>query len=166
MKRLYLIRHAKSSWSNPHLSDFKRPLNKRGKVNGPEMADRLAARGIRPDIIVSSPAKRAKKTARFMAAGVEYNRNDIIYKKELYLGYLSRYLDIIGTFFKRSNTLFLVGHNHTITDLANYLTGESLANVPTCGIVAVEFARKKGFSKKRAAGKMLFFDYPKKDSSV
>ena len=62
-KQLYLIRHAKSSWAQPALADFDRPLNKRGKMNAPLMAGRFAERGISPQRIVSSPAKRAKKTA-------------------------------------------------------------------------------------------------------
>jgi phosphohistidine phosphatase len=163
LKHLYLIRHAKSSWAHPDLTDFKRPLNKRGKANGPEMANRLSTRRIFPDSIVSSPAKRAKKTAHFMAAGTKFNRDDIVFSKDLYLGEMSHHLNIIETFLEKNDILFLIGHNHTITDLANYLTGESLYNVPTCGIVGVAFSDKKGFSKKRSSGEMLFFDYPKKD---
>jgi len=73
MKKLFLIRHAKSSWSDPSVSDFHRKLNKRGKRDAPFMAEKLAARdNTLPDIVISSPAKRAKKTARFMANGVGY----------------------------------------------------------------------------------------------
>ena len=78
---------------------------------------------------------------------------------------MHHHLNIIETFLKKNAILFLIGHNHTITDLANFLTGESLYNVPTCGIVGVEFSDKKGFSKKKGLGKMLFFDYPKKTDS-
>ena len=165
MRQLYLIRHAKSSWADPHLTDFKRPLNKRGKANGPEMARRLSVRGVHPACIVSSPAKRAKKTARFMAAGTGYDKNDIVFLEDLYFGEILHHLNIIETFLKKNDILFLIGHNHTITDLANFLTGESLYNVPTCGIVGVEFSDKKGFSKKKGSGNMLFFDYPKKTGS-
>ncbi len=162
MKYLYLIRHAKSSWSDPDLVDFDRPLNKRGRKNGPVMAKRMALRGIKPDIIISSPAKRAKKTARYMSLGTGYKRRDIIYLKELYLGTKSHYLDIIANAFRENDVLFLVGHNHIITDLADYLTGECFVNVPTCGIVGMKFPGKIGFNKRAKSGIFVFFDYPKK----
>jgi len=161
VKQLYLIRHAKSSWSNPALDDFDRPLNERGKKNGPEMARRLAALGIYPDLIVSSPAKRAKKTARYMAEGTGYKKSKILYYKDLYIGSLSYHLQKIDTFLKNVDVLFLVGHNHIFTELAEYLIGESLGNVPTCGIVAIGYGNKKRSMTEGGAGKLLFFDFPK-----
>lgn len=161
MKRLYLIRHAKSSWSHPDLDDFDRPLNKRGKVDCPEMAARLGRAGIRPDLIVASPAKRAKKTAIFMAKGTGYNKKNIDYYDELYLGSLSYHLQLIGELFGKVDVLFLVGHNYTMTELGEYLTGSYLGNVPTCGIVGVEYAEQNGFTSKAGAGRLLFFDFPK-----
>lgn len=67
MKTLYLVRHAKSSWNDPDIDDFDRPLNKRGKINAPEMAQRMVERGELPNLIISSPAKRARSTAKMMA---------------------------------------------------------------------------------------------------
>mgnify|MGYP002630853015 CR=1 FL=1 len=162
MKRLFLIRHAKSSWANPDLDDFSRPLNKRGQGDCPEMAARLKKAGIHPDLIVASPAKRAKKTAIFMAKGTGYDPKDISYYEELYLGSLSYHLLLVEEMLSEVGVLFLVGHNHIITELGEYLTGNSLGNVPTCGIVAVEYPEKEGFSSKAGAGKLVFFDYPKK----
>lgn len=66
-KTLTLLRHAKSSWKSDALSDFDRPLNSRGRQDAPEMARRLQAAGIRPSLIVSSPAKRAWSTAKEVA---------------------------------------------------------------------------------------------------
>ena len=68
MKYIYLVRLAKSSWKDKLLSDRQRPLNKRGKENAPVMAERLRARGGQPDLIISSPAKRARMTAKKLAA--------------------------------------------------------------------------------------------------
>ena len=166
MKRLYLIRHAKSSWADPGLDDFHRPLNKRGKKDGPKMAERIAVKEIRPDLIVSSPARRAKKTAAYMARGVGYRKSEICYYDELYLGSLSYHVQLIDSLFERVDVLFLVGHNHTITELGEYLTGNYLGNVPTCGIVAVEYSRKKGFATEPGAGRLVFFDFPKKQGSL
>jgi phosphohistidine phosphatase len=161
MKRLYLIRHAKSSWADIDLDDFARPLNKRGKKDGPEMAARLAKAGVRPDLIVASPAKRAKKTAICMAKGVGYDKGAIKYYDELYLGSFSYHLQLLEQLFPQVTSLFLVGHNNTITELAEYLTGMSLGNVPTCGVVAVEYAEQDGFTNRAGGGKLLFFDFPK-----
>ncbi len=161
MKRLYLIRHAKSSWSKPDLDDFARPLSKRGNEDCPEMAARLAEAGITPDLIVASPAKRAKKTAIFMAEGTGYAKEAIRYDNELYLGSLMYHLQVIDELLARVDVLFLVGHNNTITELAEYLTGNTFGNIPTCGIVAVEYAYRDGFSTEAGAGKLLFFDFPK-----
>ena len=161
MKRLFLIRHAKSSWDDPDLSDFDRPLNKRGKRNGPEMAKRLADLDVRPDLVVASPAKRAKKTARYMAKGTGYPVEDIRYIDGLYMGSMDYYVKVIEKSFKEADTLFLVGHNYTITDLAEYLSGESFENVPTCGVVALDYSSKGGFSDSPGGGHLLFFDFPK-----
>lgn len=161
IKYLYLIRHAKSSWADPALDDFDRPLNKRGKRNGPVMAQRLAAKKINPDCIVSSPARRAKTTAIFMAMGVGYRKKDIRYDEGLYQGSLTYHLDLIERIFKETDILFLVGHNHTITELGEYLTGDYLGNVPTCGVVGIEYSKKNGFTQEPEQGRLLFFDYPK-----
>ena len=71
-KKLYIIRHAKSSWSDMSLDDFDRPLNKRGKANAPVMGTRFKNKGVKPDIIISSPAKRAISTAKIIAKKVKY----------------------------------------------------------------------------------------------
>ena len=74
MKKLYIIRHAKSSWKDSTLGDFERPLNKRGKLNAPLMGKRLKKKKVCPDIIISSPAIRAKRTAEIIAKKVKYNK--------------------------------------------------------------------------------------------
>ncbi|MBW2658153.1 MAG: histidine phosphatase family protein [Deltaproteobacteria bacterium] len=162
MKQLYLIRHAKSSWSRPDLDDFDRPLNKRGRKNAPFMAGRLSARGIFPQRIVASPAGRAKKTALFIAEGTGFDKNDIIYDMKLYAAEQSTYLDSIAYYLGEVDTLFMVGHNPTITELAEYLTGERFFNVPTCGVVGIGYKGKKGFVKAPGGGSLLIFDFPKK----
>jgi len=164
IKRLFLIRHAKSSWADPGLDDFARPLNKRGKKDAPEMAARLARIGVRPDLIVASPARRAKKTAIRMAEATGYETADIRYYDDLYLGFLKYHLQLIDELLLRADTLFLVGHNNTITELAEYLTGRYLGNVPTCGIVALEFSGPDGFTGEKGSARLLFFDFPKNSS--
>ncbi len=161
VKRLFLIRHAKSSWADPGLDDFARPLNKRGKKDAPKMAARLAEKGVRPDLIAASPAKRAKKTAICMAEATGYDIADIRYYDDLYLGFLNYHLKLIDELLLGADALFLVGHNNTITELAEYLIGRYLGNVPTCGIVGLEFSGPDGFTGKEGSARLMFFDFPK-----
>lgn len=166
MKRLFIIRHAKSSWSQPGLDDFDRPLNKRGQNDGPVMARRLGEAGIRPDLIASSPARRAKKTAKFMADGTGYDREKIRYIEDLYLGSLGVHLQILASLFNEADTLFLVGHNDTLTRLGEYLSGKNLGNIPTCGIVGLEYPEDFGFTTIAGMGRLLFFWFPKDRQEV
>src|SRR4029434_8634311 len=78
MKTLFLIRHAKSSWDDAALSDKDRPLDDRGKRDAPKMGKRLAKRDVKPDLILSSPAVRARTTAEIIAKKLDYKRNDIV----------------------------------------------------------------------------------------
>ena len=84
MKKLVLIRHAKSSWKNPGLRDFDRPLNKRGKADAPEMGRRLALRSLMPDRLLSSPAKRAIRTAEIIAGAIGFPAGRISRMDRLY----------------------------------------------------------------------------------
>lgn len=163
MKVIYLIRHAKSSWADVKLADFDRPLNKRGQKAAPEMARRLASKLLPPVKIISSPARRARNTAAFIAAGLGIAKTDIEYDEKLYLGSIGYHLALLQRMFEHCDTLCLVGHNPTITELGEFLSGESLGNVPTAGIVAISYG-EEGFVADEAQGDLLFFDYPKNKS--
>jgi phosphohistidine phosphatase len=161
MKHLFLIRHAKSSWSNPGLSDFERPLNKRGKRDAPFMGKRLATIDPRPDCIISSPARRARKTARAVGAEIGFSKKDIILEDELYTFSAHTIIEILKRTSDSIQTLALVGHNHGITECGEYLSGERLDNVPTCGIVLIQFDCKRWAHIGPQSGSLLLFDYPK-----
>jgi len=153
-KILYLLRHAKSSWKDASLSDFDRPLNKRGKHDAPLMASLMQKRGIHPDIILSSPAKRAKKTARHFAdlLGTELHLDERIYEASP-----STLKRVLLEAFRSHDKVMLVGHNPSLTMLCNTLCDCPIDNIPTAGIVGMEFA-SDDFDK----GKLIFFEYPKK----
>lgn len=161
MKHLYLIRHAKSSWSDSRLSDFDRPLNKRGKNDAPFMGQCLASASIEFDLLISSSAKRARMTARLIAKEISYKRKNIIYHNEIYSSDLTMLLSVLRRTESKVNTLALVGHNHVITECAEWLTGNRIVNIPTSGIVAVSFDIKGWDEIDREDGTLLFFDYPK-----
>jgi phosphohistidine phosphatase len=162
VKRLVLFRHAKSSWKHPVAADFDRPLNERGKREAPIMAERLAARGIAPDLILTSPAKRAMKTARSIARAFDYPKSEIRRDREIYLADLETLVSIVREIEEEKETVILVGHNPGFTDLANCFTGGEIENVPTCGIAGIDFPADSWAKAKRGTGTLLFFDYPKK----
>src|SRR5690606_3665424 len=124
MKTLLLIRHAKSSWNDPDQDDFDRPLNKRGKQNAPEMAGRLLHKGMVPELIVSSPAKRARTTAKIMAREWKYPKEAILLEEELYLCYASTFLKVITKIDDDFDVVAIFAHNAGIPDVANSLTQE------------------------------------------
>ncbi len=160
MKYLYLIRHAKSSWTDTSLVDYDRPLNKRGKNATVEMARRLGVAGISFDLMVASPAKRARATARRIAKRIDYPKKDIVYYNSLYLTDISDYFKVVKAHLNQLDSLALVGHNEAITMYAEYLTGEDIVNIPTAGIVCIKLKTHKDATKQKG-GELLFFDYPK-----
>lgn len=162
-KILYLLRHAKSSWKDSSLYDFDRPLNKRGKRDAPFMGGVLKDKGVLPDLIISSPAKRAITTARKVAKEIGYPKDHIIGNENIYEASVSDLLDLINALDDSLNSAMLVGHNPTFTALANYLTDTaSFDNVPTCGVVAIAFPGNDWKGVDEGTGKLLFFEYPKK----
>jgi phosphohistidine phosphatase len=162
LKRLYLIRHAKSSWSNLKISDFDRPLNQRGKREAPLMAQRLAKYGVCPDALISSPAKRARTTAEIVAKGVNYPLKQICFDDSVYTSETVDLLQVLRKTTDQVETAFLVGHNYAITDLAVLLTGEYIRKIPTSGIVAMDLSVDSWAEVGPGKGAMLFFDFPEK----
>ncbi|MGB2908139.1 MAG: histidine phosphatase family protein [Candidatus Aminicenantaceae bacterium] len=162
MKRLYLVRHAKSSWRDPELDDFDRPLNKRGKRDAPFMGQRLSDADIQPDLIISSPAKRAAKTAKVIAAKIGYPAKHIQWRESLYGAGTLTLLQILYEIEDSVRQLMLVGHNPGLTLLAECLTGESVYNIPTAGVFAVDLTITSWAQAREGCGALVFFDYPKK----
>ena len=160
MKKLFLIRHAKSSWSDETLSDFERPLNKRGKKNIPLMASILKEKEVLPDCILSSPALRAKKTAKLLVKGIGLTQ-PILYDKTLYEADKEEIHKAIVSMDESCNTLFVVGHNPGLNDIAKHYVGFE-QNIVTCGIVEIVFEVNKWKDITPKAAKLLSFEFPKK----
>lgn len=164
MKKLYIIRHAKSSWKNPTLDDFERPLSKRGKKDAPFMAKILQQKGVMPDIIISSPALRAKTTAELIAKELNFKKQ-ITYNSKLYEADTDNIFDTILTIDESCNIVFLIGHNPGFNMFVETLVNFK-KNIPTCGIVELEIDSEyfKDISSK--CTKLLSFDFPKKERKV
>ena len=165
MKKLFIVRHAKSSWDFPELDDYDRPLNKRGKKNAPEMGRRLAIRGIKPDSMITSPAKRAAATARRIAEEISFPINDIQKEPLFYLGSLGNMITALQGVSTKIETLMIFGHNPGLTELANYLSGSDIYNIPTSGMAEIEFNISTWSEIGKDAGNLVSFDYPKKNSA-
>ena len=162
MKTLYLVRHAKSSWKFEELADHDRPLNKRGRKAAPKMGKLLNELHIKPDLIVSSPAVRAITTATLFAKELAYNQEKIGVIDDIYGAGRDELLQIIRKTPDQINSLMLVGHNNTLTDLGNYLSPKSVANIPTAGVMALEFKANSWSEISQESSRFVFFEYPKK----
>ncbi len=162
MKILTLVRHAKSSWGDPGLADRERPLNRRGERDVPEMGKRIGAAGVRPSLIVSSPAVRAWTTAKILAREISYPVEFMQRDDDLYHAGVNSLLDVVAEQDEGFNSIMLVGHNPGFTDLANYLSPELTGNLPTCGVVSVSLACDDWNIRDCVPGEILVHDWPKK----
>ena len=161
MKQLLLIRHAKSDWDDPTLSDFDRPLNHRGKNDAPEMARRLRDKKIKIDAFVSSPAKRAKKTATLFAKELGRQKKDVILVDALYEAGENVFYKVIDSLKDKYDTVAIFAHNPGITGFANGLTETKIDNIPTSGIFAIRIDARRWTDFKEAKKEFWFVDYPK-----
>lgn len=163
MKTLYLFRHAKSSWDNPDLDDYHRPLNSRGEKDAPKMGKRLRRAGVNPNLICSSTAARAITTARLAAEEMDYPATSIREEKRLYHAGPDELLNLLRSLNDSLDTVMLVGHNPGLTEFANSLLDEEIDNIPTAGIVGARLAVNSWKDVKWGCGKMMMNEYPKKD---
>jgi len=161
MKTLLIVRHAKSSWADPGQIDFERPLNDRGKRDAPEMAERLKSKDINIDLFVSSPAKRAFRTARYFAEAYKQEKSDILLIDNLYEASVNTFYEVVSGLKDKYDTVALFSHNPGITEFANSLCQVRIDNMPTCAVFAVSIDTDKWASFKEAEKNFLFFDYPK-----
>lgn len=159
MKTLYLIRHAKSSWDNENLSDFERPLSKRGLRDAPLMGKLLLSKEIYPDMILSSPANRAKSTAEVIKEEIGFKK-DIVFDDSIYHSSCANLLHTIKSLDDKHNIVFMLGHNPSFNSLSYKLSHKDIGNIPTCGIVGIKFNIQKWESLD--LGEMVIFEYPKK----
>ncbi len=162
MKTLTIVRHAKSSWKHPELSDRERPLNNRGERDAPIMARRVAEAGIRPSQIISSPAVRAWTTAKIFAKELGYPQEFLQREDSLYLASLDNLLDVVATQDAGFNHLMLFGHNPGLTDFVNYLVPGLTNNLPTSGVVSVGMEREDWMLYDRPSTELILHDFPKK----
>lgn len=141
MKNLLILRHAKSSWDNPVLSDYDRPLKKRGKRDAPRMGKHIRQQGIVPDRILTSSAKRARKTATKVAKACGYERK-IKRLDNFYHAPPSVYIEELQALHNKYQCVMVVGHNPTMEQLVRHLTGQ-IFPMPTAALAHIQLHIEK-----------------------
>jgi phosphohistidine phosphatase len=139
LKQLLLIRHAKSSWKDVTLLDFYRPLSGRGKKEATILGKLLKKNALFPDLAISSPAKRAIKTTKKIIRELNYPEDKIETDKLIYSGSTSNLFECIRSIDKTVNFVFMIGHNPTLLEFGNTLTGSNIEKLPTSGFILIKF---------------------------
>lgn len=143
------------------MTDFDRPLNDRGKEDAPKMAQRLIEKEVSIDAFISSPAKRAKKTASLFAKEYGLDKDEIILVAELYHPSSEAFYAAIAQAPHDAKSIAIFSHNPGITEFVNELTNARIDDMPTCAIFAVKADVKKWSQFEEAKKEFWFFDYPK-----
>lgn len=153
MKKLLLLRHAKSSWDDPELADFDRPLNSRGIRSAKFLGELIHEREISADRVVSSTAKRAKQTAVLVSqiGGLP----DVVYDERIYQASVIRLIGLVGEFDDAFDSVLLIGHNPGIAELIRVLTGES-HEIPTAALSRISLPIERWSDVAPACGTLEF----------
>ena len=159
MKTLYLMRHAKSSWEDASLSDFERPLNDRGLSAAPFMGKLMREKGLEPDVILSSPAERAKQTASLVkeASGISH---EIRFDDRIYEASPHTLVQVASEIDNANTSAMLVGHNPGMEGFIRYLTG-NLEPMPTAALAGIKLNIDKWSEIADGCGDLLEILRPK-----
>lgn len=162
MRTLYICRHAKSSWAIAGQDDFVRPLNERGERDAPEMALRFRQRGEPVDLIVSSDAARALATAKAFGKELRIEGERFRTERGLYHATAHAIKSICEGFPDTAERVMIFGHNPGLSDAVRYLSGDDIGEMPTCGLVRIDFLVDAWGAIPREGGTLVWFDYPKR----
>lgn len=161
MKTLYILRHAKSSWDNPDLADFDRPLNSRGLNAARFMGELIFKRNLQPQVIVSSPAKRAKQTAVFVKEIAEI-KSPIIFDEKIYEASSRTLFNLVLEFDDKYESVLLVGHNPGLEDLVRILTRQTVV-LPTAALSKISLGIESWAKISVGCGNLDFLIRPKEE---
>lgn len=156
MKKLYLLRHAKSSWEDSYLEDFHRPLNNRGKNQIKVMKDFISKNKIEPELILCSTASRTILTYNGIFSG-----NETIFMDNLYHATSQEIMDIIKNVDKDINSLLIIGHNPGLNEFASELVGYQ-SNIQTCSLLEIEISIKHWYEINTNNSKFVSYTNPPK----
>jgi len=137
MKKILIMRHAKSDWADSGISDFQRPLNKRGEKEAPLMGEEIKKRHLCPDLIISSPAKRAAMTAQAVAEKCGY-MNEIQWNEIFYLSSIEQTISELRGVSEDIKTVMIFGHNPTWEELTGKLS-QKYISMNTASLAVLEY---------------------------
>jgi len=161
-RKLFIVRHGKSSWDHEGLEDIDRPLATRGIRNAGEMAKRLLAKNLLPQLILSSPASRALNTALIMSKSWDLSAENLRIIEALYMADLSEIEQVIAGVSAEIRDLAIFGHNPSFTAYANSFLEFPLDNLPTAGVVILTLESENWDGIGRKHVKETYVDYPKR----
>lgn len=161
LKRIYVVRHAKSSWEDLSLADIDRPLNKRGKRDAPFMAAMCKSKGYVPDLLVSSNANRARSTAECFKREFGFAKEQFVLEASLYHAPEDMYVEVCFGLDEDVRSVMLFGHNPGITYLANSVGEKYIDNVPTSGVLVIDASIDQWNALDLSNCKLIDFIYPK-----
>lgn len=163
MKYITFIRHAKSDWDND-LSDFDRPLNKRGFNDAPIIGKYINDHLQKVNLLISSPSLRTKQTSEIIAKEIHYPKENIIFYDELYHCSISEYIEILLKQNVKHHHICIVSHNPGTTGIINILSNSNIDNVPTCSFGHIKFDFFNWNEVEIGTGELLHFVTPKQIS--
>lgn len=161
VKDVCFVRHAKSNWDNPGLDDIERPLDKRGMKDAPLMASKMHELKLKPDLIITSSAKRARSTADFFRKEFNLDKDKFLVREELYEASPEDVYEVLRSAPDSDSFIYLFGHNPTFTWIANQISGVHIDNVPTCGVVHIQILISSWKKFKPEHAGFIGFHYPK-----
>ena len=160
MKKLILMRHAKSDWNHQNLSDHQRPLNSRGKRDAPRMGALLQQEGVEIDAIFCSTAHRTRETLALLLEEYTFE-GEVRFVKELYEADLHDYLDLLAGLPDDVDSAMLIGHNPTMSSALEFFT-DSFEPFKTAAIAYIELDTESwGTLLENNEGKLLGYWTPK-----
>lgn len=167
MKTLYLVRHAKAVPYEADLPDLERALNKRGRNDAQRMAKIVMRDGGPPEVLISSPAKRAIQTARIFAKAIGYPKSKVVLDEIIYdAADESSLLKSMQNIDDRFQSAMIFGHDPLMTSLANYLRKDFTETLPTCAVVCFDFRNTSWSKISKGRGILRFFDHPKREKEL
>lgn len=164
--KLFLLRHAKSSWQAESLDDFERPLNRRGQGDAPEMANRLNAAGHTPSRILCSPALRTRQTSDLMMPLIGLQAGDRHFVQGIYEASPGTLIDVITEHGQETENLMVLGHNPGLEYLVTMLNGGERLTMATCAVCVFDILNISSWRQiSDASSRLLMFDYPKNQAA-
>lgn len=159
MKTLILLRHAKSSWKDSTKEDFDRPLNGRGLKAAPEVGKFMRRQGLQPDLLLSSPAERARRTTALIIESAKLTAA-LRYDERIYEASVARLLEIVSQIEESVNVVLMVGHNPGLEELLEHLTGES-QHMPTAALAQISLDIERWSKAREHSGHLDWLVKPK-----